>query len=126
MVAAITLLAVSGCERSPESARADVSRQSDTHKRHYSVLSQETLERETVFEVAVPGAPRVERDVLLDIAQSLHVERGERDRTLVIFRDPRQVPSRPLSLDERYAHAFAVAILEPARGVRELRFGVFN
>jgi hypothetical protein len=99
-------------------------------KPRYVVLSQQVLEGEMVFEVDAPDAPKTSRAVLLEIAQSLHDTGEKRERTLVIFRDPRKAqlgtPSTPLVFDERVGNAFAVALVEPARGIKEVRFGVFN
>ena len=130
---AVLALVLAGCDRirsgAPPTTAAGSQTPAPTKAHKYVVLSQQALEREIVFEVDAPDAPNTSREVLLDIAQSLHDTGEKRDRTVVIFRDPRgrslAFPSGP-SLSEQYANAFAVALLEPARGIKEVRFGVFN
>ena len=94
--------------------------------RGYTVLVQETLERETVFVVTVPTATQTERSVLLAIGNELHVTRGERPKTVIIFQAPGKIAGPRRSLEQQYANAFAEAIIDAENGVQEVQLGIFN
>jgi hypothetical protein len=94
--------------------------------RGYTVLVQETYERETVFVVAVPNAAETDQGVLLSIAKELHLTRGERNRTAVIFQAPGKAPGPRLPLESQYTRAFAVGIVDSDKGIHTVQFGTFN
>jgi hypothetical protein len=94
--------------------------------RGYTVLVQETLERETMFVVTVPNGTNTDRGVLLAMGNELHTTRGEHHKTAVIFQAPGKVAGQRRSIEQQYANAFAVAIIDAEKGSQEIRFGIFN
>ena len=77
--------------------------------------------------VLTPDTPKTPKDQLLIIADHIHETSGyPNGQTTVIFRGPGEIRNRPLGRAEQFAHAFAVGRIDPSKGVREVRIGVFN